>query len=98
MGQQRGRIYEDGAIINVEVMLGMAELDSIDFRHEPSEASFTTLALIDTGASRTVVAPMVLERLGAMPRGFAMAEVSGNQQVPAQLYDVRIFLGGDSLL
>ncbi len=61
-------IDADGAVINVEV--GVGAIDEADLRSKnlPIPSSFATTALIDTGAPRTILHPMVVRTLQLRPR------------------------------
>jgi predicted aspartyl protease len=97
MPRLRGRIDTDGAILNVRVSIEATEAISLAMTGKTEPKPFSTTALIDTGASHTAVAPMVLNHLGAMPRGFTRVGVPGLHDSIIRLYDARIALGPEDV-
>ena len=84
-----GRVDEQGAVVRVSVWGALAP--------GSKPGPFPTTALIDTGASRTAIDPMVAAWLGLRPRDTILAIAPGAQgQVigEAPLYDVQIGFDG----
>jgi hypothetical protein len=97
MPRIRRPIDADGAVINVEV--GVGAIDEADLRLKglfvPSP--FATTALIDTGASRTSLHPMIVRNLQLIPRDFEpvwTAGPTGPVKVNVAIYHANLTLGG----
>lgn len=74
MSQLTNPIFSDGAIVFIVVTLSGTDLLGLESKGEEPPLSQRILALVDTGANRTCLHPMVLRALGLLPTG--MVEVS----------------------
>ncbi len=83
----------DGAILTLRIELSTADEAFLQAAGQPVPPPFATTALIDTGASHTAVHPMILDHLGAFPRGKAWSSVPGENRASRVIYDVRLTLG-----
>jgi hypothetical protein len=95
MPRIQGRIDPDGAVINVKVEVGAADAADLRSRNMPIPPPFPTTALIDTGASRTALHPIIVQQLGLVPRGFTRAGMpgpTGHASQNVRLFDARIAL------
>jgi predicted aspartyl protease len=83
-------------IIELYVGVASAEQDTPD-PHEPTPPPVRVRALLDTGASMTVVERRFLEGLGAEPSGTIQlhSSTTGGEPVPALLYAASLALAGD---
>jgi hypothetical protein len=92
MPRLQNRVDDDGAIIRVRIELGREEADWCRAAGEPIPPPFPTTALIDIGASRTAVDPMILRHLGAIQTEEASVHVPGHHPARIPIYRVRITL------
>ena len=98
MPRIQGRIDPDGAVVRVTVTIGEAdETDRLD-RGLSLPQPFATTGLIDTGASRTTIHPMIAQSLDLIPDGFASLATPGRAVADVALYDVRLALGHAPLI
>jgi hypothetical protein len=91
----QGRIDLDGAVITVWISAGVAEAAHLEADAGPGVAAIGVTALIDTGASRTAIHPMIVRQLGLVPRDFTTVEVPGEQGPVVKrynLYDITVKL------
>jgi predicted aspartyl protease len=93
MPRLQDRIDFDGAIITVQIELSALDEAFLRTTGLPVPPPFPTTALIDTGASHTVVHPMVLDHLSPVEQGFARVAVPGQPDSRLSFYDVRVSLG-----
>jgi hypothetical protein len=89
---------DDGAIIRVWVALGADDEQHFENQGRPVPEPFYTTALIDTGASRTVVRPDVIAYLQSVQSGFSIGRTvtrdGHEREVEMPLHDLRIIPGG----
>jgi hypothetical protein len=90
-------IDADGAVINVEVGVGAVDEAKMRSKNLTVPLPFVTTALIDTGATRTTIHPMIVRALQLLPLGFEFvwtAGPTGPIQATVARYDATLTLGG----
>ena len=93
MPRLQGRIDLDGAIIAVRIELGTTAETFLRAAGRSVPPPVATTALIDIGASHTVVHPMILDRFGGPYSARGWVSVPGQPEVILNHYDVRVILG-----
>ena len=96
MPRVQSRIDLDGAIVTARIELSIPEEVLFRTTGRPVPPPFPTTALIDSGASRTAVHPMILEHLKSVPTVRGWVSVPGQPDSRRSFYDVRVSLGSFS--
>jgi hypothetical protein len=96
MRRLQGKLDRDGAVVNVLVAISAAKEAFLKQQGHPVPAPFATTALIDSGASQTVVAPFVVAYLKLAQTGTAEVLVVSKSGAAAEesfpVYDLAVSL------
>jgi hypothetical protein len=72
-----GKIDDDGAVISVGISVGEAEAAYLEETGNTVVAWMSVTALIDSGASRTSIHPLIARQLGLVEHDFTTVDVPG---------------------
>lgn len=80
-----------GPIVEVVIGPGRAFVEELSAKGQPVPAPVRAIAMIDTGASGTVISPTIVQSLGLQPVGVAqMSTPSTHQPVQASIFNINL--------
>ena len=92
MPKTQGRIDFDGAVVRVQVSISAARERRLHSAGQLVPQPFVTTALIDTGASQSIIHPMMAPYLGLVAEDFTRVNTAAGGSARAPVYAVRVAL------
>lgn len=85
-------LHGDGPVMDVQLFPGMAVVEVLKQQEEPVPGPVKITAMIDTGATNTVISEGIAEQLGLNPVGEVKISTPSSTNVPCYQYVVQFLL------
>jgi hypothetical protein len=81
-----------GAVIEVQIAMKASDEAALRLARQPVPAPFLVNAMVDTGASFTVLQQGLAQQLGLVPSGIISVNTPSSTNLPCYQYPVRLLL------